>query len=132
VVLFSALGSGAAGASRSVAQPLTQTLRAQGLAKADARAVVSSFSHCFAARAHASDPTATPRGCVNYAALTPSPIERAVHTAATAAVRRNFTGAFEVATVFNVVTVALTLALGFVLPARRRRTNVSPAPSTSS
>jgi EmrB/QacA subfamily drug resistance transporter len=127
VALFAALGDNAGTAGRTVVPQLRQDLRQAGFAAQASPFAIRHFEDCFSARARAHDPTVAPPGC-RFGTTAYSPVFAA---SARSATRRNFTHAFEIATLVNIAAVAITLLLALLLaPRRAALTRVSPAPVT--
>jgi hypothetical protein len=128
VALFAALGSNAGPASRAVTPRLTGDLRAAGFPAEAVPTATRHFQQCFQARARAHDPTVPAPGC-DFSA---TPVSAAFQDGARGALRRNFTHAFQVATLVNIAAVAITLLLALLLSPRTAEIRVSPAPVSPS
>ena len=122
VVLFGALGSGAAHAAATATPALRQDLAAAGMPAGAADRGVSQFSQCFERRARGADPTANPPGCPRPAAGDPT--GQAFARAAGTALADNFSHALQLAAAGAFGAVLLTFLLVFVLPRKR---STSPA-----
>ena len=117
VALFGTLGTSAGTAANAAMPELRARLGMLGMPPAAIDSSVAEFAHCFELRANANDPSVTPPGCPSPSP--DDPIASAFADAASAAQRRSFTGAVQVAAVYALGAIVLTFLLVFALPRRQ-------------
>jgi EmrB/QacA subfamily drug resistance transporter len=116
VALFGSLASNAPRAAAQAAPGLHQQLAAAGLSRPAIRAAVAHFAGCFDRQSGAPDPSVTPPGCgPGHAA------GAAFSNAAHEALASNFTHAVQVAALYALGAIVLTLLLALLLPRRPRQ-----------
>jgi len=87
VIFFGLLGVNAASSSASAVPQLRQELTVAGVPAAQQPVIITKFDACFSARAHATDPAATPAVCAQTEReLAASPVPAAVKAAVATAV----------------------------------------------
>ncbi len=126
VLFFGLLGTNAATSSASAVPALRHELTVAGVPAAQQPFVVAGFDACFSARAHATDPSATPATCERTARqLAASPAPGAVKTAVAAAIDGHavpaarlydFTQSMRTTLWWHVAVFALALILAGRLP----------------
>ncbi|MGN6485504.1 MAG: MFS transporter [Thermomicrobiales bacterium] len=118
IVLFGVLESGAPAAADRVSETLRSDLAAAQMPAAQVDGSIATFEQCFAERAAASDPTATPEGCPATDTGATDPVSAAFAKAGTTALSDSFVRASEQALIVSFALVALTFLLVFALPRR--------------
>ncbi|MGB3329431.1 MAG: MFS transporter [Thermomicrobiales bacterium] len=118
IVLFGVLETGAPAAADRVSDTLRSDLVAAQMPSDQVEGGVATFQHCFAERAAASDPTATPDGCPTASPGASDPVSTAFAKAASTALSDSFIRASEQALIVSFGLVALTFLLVFALPRR--------------
>ena len=126
VIFFGLLGLNASAASASALPQLRQELTAAGVPMAQQQLITSEFRTCFAARAHAKDPSAEPAACAAAArelAASPAPapvrarVEAAVLRHAIPAARLDdFIRSMRTALCWQLAVFAIALLLSARLP----------------
>jgi EmrB/QacA subfamily drug resistance transporter len=126
VLFFGLLGANAATSSASAVPALRHELTVAGVPAAQQPFVIAGFGACFSARAHATDPSATPAACERTARqLAASPAPAAVKTAVAAAIDGHavpaarlddFTQSMRTTLWWHVAVFALALILASRLP----------------
>jgi predicted MFS family arabinose efflux permease len=135
VIFFGLLGANAQRSVDAVTPALHQQLSAAGLSATQQRVVVGGFATCFADRAHATDPSATPASCAEVAAQAaraPQAVRDAVQQAALGrampeARRHDFSRTLQQALSWQLGVFALSFLLVLALP-RVRGTDVAAVP----
>ena len=118
VALFGSLTANAPHAAAQAAPRLHQRLTTARLIGPAVHAAVAHFARCFQRRSSAADPTAVPPGC------TPSGhrmADAAFRAAERQALASNFTHAVQIAAVYALGAIVLTLLLVLLLPRRQRQ-----------
>jgi EmrB/QacA subfamily drug resistance transporter len=133
VLFFGLLGANAGTASASAVPALRHELTVAGVPAAQQPLIVAKFGQCFSARAHATDPAATPAVCDRIARqLAASPAPAAVKTAVAAAIDDHavpaarlddFTRSMRTTLWWQVAVFALALVLARLLPKVRLDTS---------
>ncbi|HWK80909.1 MAG TPA: MFS transporter [Thermomicrobiales bacterium] len=118
IVLFGVLQSGAPAAADRVSDSLRSDLAAAQMPAGQVDGSIATFERCFAERAAASDPTATPEGCPAIDTGATDPVSAAFAKAGTTALSDSFVRASEQALIVSFALVALTFLLVFALPRR--------------
>ena len=126
VIFFGLLGVNAASSSASAVPQLRQELTVAGVPAAQQPVIITKFDACFSARAHATDPAATPAVCAQTErelAASPAPaavkaaVATAVNTRAVPAARLDdFAQSMRVTLWWHVGVFALALLLVSRLP----------------
>jgi EmrB/QacA subfamily drug resistance transporter len=118
VIFFSLLSNRASDTVNTVTPSLRTQLTSLGLPAHQVRASVATFTHCFEARAGASDPTALVPGCqsVTNSAQARTPVGYAFASAGTLAVARDFVTTIERTLFINVGLWFATALLATLLP----------------
>jgi len=126
IVFFGLIGANAAASSASVLPRLRQELTVAGVPAADQPMIAQRFQACFSARAHATDPSATPAICAQTIKVietspAPAPVKAKVETAvvahATPAARLDdFTRSMRVTLWWQIAVFAIALVLSSRLP----------------
>jgi EmrB/QacA subfamily drug resistance transporter len=129
VIFFGLLGVNAGSSSASAVPQLRQELTVAGVPAAQQSVIIARFGACFSARAHASDPAATPAICAQterQLAASPAPaavkaaVATAINTRAIPAARLDdFTQSMRVTLWWQVGVFALALILVSRLPKMR-------------
>ena len=136
VLFFGLLGAKAGNASSAVTPALQQRLAAAQVPAQQRADVVRGFDVCFADRAHAKDPAATPASCAaleQQAAAAPAAVRTAVTeavlgNAVPAARRHDFSRTLQQALSWQLGVFAVTFVLVLGLP-RIQRANLTGAPT---
>lgn len=129
IVLFGVLESSSGPAASRVSDSLQANLSAAQMPDNQIAPSIATFERCFAERAAAADPTATPDGCPAIDTGATDPISTAFAEAADTALADSFAHAASRALIVSLGLVALTFLLVFALPRRAagRGTDGPPA-----
>jgi EmrB/QacA subfamily drug resistance transporter len=129
VIFFALLGTNAGTASASALPQLRHSLTIAGVPAAEQPPIIGKFEACFSARAHATDPTATPAICAETAReIAASPVPPHVKVAVAAAVEQrgvplakldDFTSSMRTALWWQIAVFTLALILSARLPSAR-------------
>jgi hypothetical protein len=144
VILFSAIGSHAAGSAATVTPQVSRQLTALRLPAGARASVVHQFEACFVDKSHQEDPAAVPASCrASAGAALPGAaipgalghrVAAVVARAGTQARKDDFVAAIQRALTFEVAVFLATLGLLFLLPGvqamRSRELPVSAAKVT--
>jgi EmrB/QacA subfamily drug resistance transporter len=129
IILFGVLESGAPSAASRVSDSLRADLAAAQMPSEQIDGSIATFKRCFAERAAASDPTATPDGCPSADPGGSNSIDNAFAKAGSAALADSFVRATQQALVVSLGLVALTFLLVFALPRRAAQNGRAAPPS---
>lgn len=116
VALFGALAANAGPAAEAVTPQLRSDLTAAFGSEETADAAMAEFVPCFVAQANADDPTTVIPGCEHPAPVPGDPIDEAFITAASTALKLDFTPAMRSAALYALGAVVLTFLFVFALP----------------
>ena len=126
VIFFGLLGANASSSSASAVPQLRHELTVAGVPAADQPLIINKFSTCFSARAHSTDPSATPAVCAQTERqLAASPAPAAVKAAVATAINKDaipaarlddFTQSMRTTLWWHVGVFALALILASRLP----------------
>ena len=129
VIFFALLGTNAGTASASALPQLRHSLTNAGVPAAEQPSIIGKFEACFSARAHATDPTATPAICAETAReIAASPVPPHAKAAVAAAVEQrgvplakldDFTSSMRIALWWQIAIFTLALILSARLPSAR-------------
>jgi EmrB/QacA subfamily drug resistance transporter len=116
VALFASIGTGAATAASQASSELRQQLSTAGLSSQVSDSDVAQFSACLEMQLRSSDPTWRPPGCPSGRGN--DPISAAFTSAARGALAQDFTLAVQVASLYALGAMVLTVFLTSLLPRR--------------
>ena len=116
VALFASIGTGAATAASQAGSELRQQLSSAGLISQVNDADIARFTACLEAQLGSSDPTSRAPGCPRGGGS--DPISEAFANAARGALAQDFTLAVQVASVYAVAAMVVTVLLSSLLPRR--------------
>lgn len=116
IALFGSLGTFAEQAATQAVPTLRTELSIAFGDKAKADAAMLEFVPCFVAQARANDPTIRIPGCEHPDSVPGDPIDDAFVSAASTALKLNFTQAMQTAALYALGAVVVTLLLVFLLP----------------
>jgi EmrB/QacA subfamily drug resistance transporter len=131
VIFFGLLGANAQRSIDAVGPGLQHEIASAGLSSAQQHGVLAGFTRCFTDRAHATDPSATPRSCARVTAQVakmPRAVASAVLDEAMPHARRHdFARTLEQALTWQLGVFALSFVLVLALP-RVRGADVATVP----
>jgi EmrB/QacA subfamily drug resistance transporter len=117
VALFGSLATNAGPAATAAVPQLRTDLTVAFGSAATADAAMADFVPCFVAQANADDPTAAVPGCEFPPPVAGDPVDDAFATAASTALKLDFTEAMQNAALYALAAVVITFLLVFALPA---------------
>jgi EmrB/QacA subfamily drug resistance transporter len=118
VIFFGLLGSHATAVARDYSPALQRQLSAQHVPAPAAAQIVLAFQRCFHDRAAEKDPSVVPPSCRQT--RTSPAVARLLAATAVTARKRDFSDAFDLSLIFNIVLWSVTFLLMLALPRRPR------------